>query len=428
MPAVVDAGSQPPAAPAEPSPKGAAAAPEPEPRPDEPEARPEQAEAQPEPDRDPEREAPQVEASAADAPVIPGQRYTSDVTDEELEKRWKEDPTSLGPLSIGFADAGRLVNSVRFPDGPLWVVADPARTYTTEEVVAYLKAAIETVNAVYPESEPLRVGHISRPDGGWLRPHISHQAGRDVDLSFYLTPFDPAKRKADRFDVARNWALLRALLVTGDVQFVLLDKKLIKRLWDYALSIGEDKDWLESLFHNGLQSMVFHARRHRDHFHVRYYSPRSQELGRRVQPLMPKGKPEFNFTVHRIKSGDTLGKLAHKYDTTIKAIQKANGMTNTFLRAGRTLTIPLGTACIDCPVPPEVVVPARKLPPSTPEILVPPATAEAAPAPTPTPTPTSPPAPGAAAVAESPPPGRPVGLEPEPERAAAPQAAGGVAQ
>ncbi|MGC4114208.1 MAG: penicillin-insensitive murein endopeptidase [Myxococcales bacterium] len=279
---------------------------------------------------------------------------------------------------MGFADAGRMVNAVRFPDGPLWVVADPAHTYTTEEVITYLKAAIERVNAVYPESEALRVGHISRPDGGWLRPHISHQAGRDVDLSFYLTPFDPAKRKADRFDVARNWALLRSLLVTGDVQFVLVDKKLIKRLWDYALSIGEDKEWLESLFHNGLSSMVFHARRHRDHFHVRYYSPRSQELGRRVQPLMPKGKPEFNFTVHRIRGGDTLGKLAHKYDTTIKAIQKANGMTNSFLRAGRTLAIPLGTACIDCPVPPEVIVPARRLPPSTPALLTPPAKVETA--------------------------------------------------
>ncbi|HEY3447728.1 MAG TPA: penicillin-insensitive murein endopeptidase [Myxococcales bacterium] len=388
------------------------------------------AKADQEPERDPEHEAPQAEATAADGEVVPGKRYTADLDDEALETRWKEDPASLGPLSIGFADAGRLVNSVRFPDGPLWVVADPAHTYTTEEVVAYLKAAIEEVNAVYPESEPLRVGHISRPDGGWLRPHISHQAGRDVDLSFYLTPFDPAKRKADRFDVARNWALLRALLVTGDVQFVLVDKKLIQRLWDYAKSIGEDADWLTSLFKNGMSSMVFHARRHRDHFHVRYYSPRSQELGRRVQPLMPKGKPEYNFTVHRIRSGDNLGKLAHKYDTTITAIKKANGTTSSFLRAGRTLTIPLGTACIDCPVPPEVVVPPRRLPPSTPALLTPPPRPETAAAP-PTPAETAP-VPAAAEAPPSPPPASAAvpepKLEPKPEKAAAPQPASGVRQ
>lgn len=319
-------------------------------------------------DADVEHEVPETETPTEEEP-IPGRRYTADLDEEALEKIWKEDPASLGPLSIGFADAGRLVNAVRFPEGPLWTLLDPERQYTTPEVIAYLTAAIEEVNAIYPDVQPLRVGHISRKDGGWLRPHISHQAGRDVDLCFYETP-EPTKR-GDRFDVARNWALLRSLIIRGDVQFVLLDKRLIKRLWDYALSIGEDKDWLESLFHSGMGSLVFHARRHRDHFHVRYFSPRAQELGRRIQPLLPKGKPEYNVVVHRVRSGENLGSIARKYDTTVSALKKANKLSSTLIRAGATLSVPTGTACVECPVPPEVVVPPRRLPPTTPEVLEP---------------------------------------------------------
>jgi len=59
-------------------------------------------------------------------------------------------------------------------------------------------------------------------------------------------------------------------------------------LYAYALSIGEDKGWLDSVFHAGANSLIKHARRHRDHFHVRFFNGRAQELGRRVQPFMAK--------------------------------------------------------------------------------------------------------------------------------------------
>jgi murein endopeptidase len=308
--------------------------------------------------------APDIEREAARAaaasPVAeastPDHRYSADIDDAELERRWKEDPASLGPISVGFADAGRLINGVQFPESERWIILDGPRSYATQDLIDGVVAAAEEVNALFPDTPRLQIGHISREDGGWLRPHLSHQAGRDIDLP-------------------RNWALFRSLIVLGDVEFVLVDRQIQKRLYDYALSIGEDKDWLDSLFHAGMKSVVFHARRHRDHFHVRYFSGRAQELGRRIQPLLPKGKPEYNLAIHRVKQGDTLGALARKYDTTLTSIRKLNHLTGNLIRAGATLQIPLGTACIDCPVPPEVIVPLRRVPPSTPAILTRPAEA-----------------------------------------------------
>ena len=89
-----------------------------------------------------------------------------------------------------------------------------------------------------------------------------------------------------------------------------MDKRIQARLYDYALAQGEDKAWLDKLFHAGPDSLVKHARRHRDHFHVRFFASRSQELGRRIQPLLAR-QPEQNVVIHRVVKGDTLGRPRH---------------------------------------------------------------------------------------------------------------------
>ncbi len=45
-------------------------------------------------------------------------------------------------------------------------------------------------------------------------------------------------------------------------------------------------------------------------------------------------------TVHTVKSGETLGKLATEFHTTVKAIQAANDLTNTRIIVGQKLKIP----------------------------------------------------------------------------------------
>lgn len=46
------------------------------------------------------------------------------------------------------------------------------------------------------------------------------------------------------------------------------------------------------------------------------------------------------MTTYTVKSGDTLGKLATEFHTTVKAIQSANGLADTKIKVGQALKIP----------------------------------------------------------------------------------------
>lgn len=295
-------------------------------------------------------------------------RYTSDLSDEQLQELWKGRPEGLGSISIGFVDEGRMVNAVKFPKGDNWVVVSPELAWGTEETVNFVIAAINKVREQYPEAPPLRVNQISGPEGGYLRPHKSHQNGRDADLGFYYPTVDPVRvREREKYiDVAKNWALLKALITLTDVQMILVDRRVQKVIYDYALESGEDKAWLDSIFKAGRNGIVQHARGHRDHFHVRFFNARAQELGRRVAPLLAQ-RPEQNLVMHRVRSGDTLGAIALRYNTTVALLKKANRMKNSFLRIAQVLRVPLRGPCTRCPIPPPVVVPERRLPPNSPD-------------------------------------------------------------
>jgi LysM repeat protein len=293
-----------------------------------------------------------------------GPLYTADISDEELARRWKQEIASLGSMAVGFVHSGRLVNAKRFPEGPDWIVVSPEVAWATEETVNYLAEAIREVRAKFPHAPPLRVNGISNKEGGYLRPHKSHQNGRDVDVGFYYPTAEPIRERAREkyINVPLNWAFIRALVTKTDVQMVLVDRRVRKVIYDHALQSGEDKAWLDSIFNDGPTGIVRHARRHRDHFHIRFHNPRAQELGRRVQPLLAL-QPEHNVITHRIRNGDTLGGIALRYGTTVSMIKKANRMRSNFLRAGQRLAVPLRGPCTHCPVPPPFVLPPRRLPP-----------------------------------------------------------------
>ncbi|HYO55285.1 penicillin-insensitive murein endopeptidase [Archangium sp.] len=306
------------------------------------------------------------EAQEANASVVPdGPLYTAELSDEQLTEMWKKEPGSLGSISVGFVESGRMVNSVRVPEGGEdWLVVSPELAWGTQETVEYLTRAIREVRAQYPKAPPLRVNQLSSREGGHLRPHKSHQNGRDVDLGFYYPTAEPVRaRERERYiDLELNWALIKALAMHTDVQMILVDKRVQKVLYDHALRKGENKEWLDSLFNAGARSLVKHAKRHRDHFHVRFFNPRAQELGRRIAPLLAL-QPDKNLMSHRVRSGDTLGGIALRYGSSIQGIQKANRMRGVFLRIGQVLAVPLRGPCTRCPIPPPVVVPPRRMPP-----------------------------------------------------------------
>jgi hypothetical protein len=257
-----------------------------------------------------EGDAPEEAESHIPQPLGPALLYTRELTDQDLAKRFRDDLPSLGSIAVGFADRGRVLNAVQMPRDPAWIVERPNLSFATRETVEALALAFRSVRREFPDSAPGRLSHVGARDGGYLRPHRSHQNGRDADIGFYyrndrIPPRGVSREKL--MDPARNWALLRALITETDVQVILVD--------------------------------------------------------RRIQPLLAM-RPDQNLVVHVVRQGNTLGQIASRYKTSVVAIRQVNRMKGkALLQLGQHLVIPLRGPCTQCPLPPPVAVPPRLQPP-----------------------------------------------------------------
>src|SRR5690348_1364107 len=75
-------------------------------------------------DGDDAEEAESESAQPGDA-TAPGIHYTADLSDSELQRRWTDDLASLGSISVGFADQGRLINGAYMGNDPAWLLERP---------------------------------------------------------------------------------------------------------------------------------------------------------------------------------------------------------------------------------------------------------------------------------------------------------------
>jgi len=158
-------------------------------------------------------------------------------------------------------------------------------------VHAVVTAAAE-VERQRPGGAPLMVGDLSRHTGGRIPRHHSHRSGRDVDLLFYAeTPAGepvtspgffkfgpdglaavPSERGGPtfvRFDVAREWLLIRALMTAphANVQWMFISSALEAMLTEYARARGEDPELIwhtETVMLQPVDSLP-----HDDHLHLR---------------------------------------------------------------------------------------------------------------------------------------------------------------
>ncbi len=211
--------------------------------------------------------------------------------------------------SIGHAWSGRLENGVTLRESPLIrYVGEYAGTGNhtgTWQLVQLLERAAERVQRRLPGAR-LSVGELSAPRGGHIAGHRSHQSGRDVDLSFYMTdargrPYDPfafAVFGADgagrgpnrmlRFDDDRNWELLAKLVTDGDarVQHVFVSNPIRQRL----LRTASRRRAPRSVIRRAEEVMVqpSHGHPHANHFHVRIYcNPHERPRCRDRAPFHP---------------------------------------------------------------------------------------------------------------------------------------------
>ena len=72
----------------------------------------------------------------------------------------------------------------------------------------------------------------------------------------------------------------------------------------------------------------------------RLFDPAANLLGRASMNIYRSGTDSETNVDYTVRSGDTLSKIALNYNTSVSAIQKANGMTTTRLNIGQKLKIP----------------------------------------------------------------------------------------
>ncbi len=292
------------------------------------------------------------------------------VSDAEIERRLVASPSSLGSMSIGKPNAGLLFNGVPMRDGDGWKVVAPGEAFGTEETIGYLETAIRAVDAEFPGSPPLYIGDISAKNGGYLSPHMSHQAGRDADVGFYYLDGSGWYRRAtaQNLDTTRTWALVRALIAHTDVEMILIDHSVQALLRAEAERAGEDPEWLDGVFRGkgAMPPIIRHAPGHATHLHVRFYAPIAQETGRRAYSALLRHQLIHvgpSYAVHVAKKGDTLVTLAKRYGTTVLAIRRANGLKSNVIQAKKSYRIPERGKAPPSLARGPIAIPPRRIPP-----------------------------------------------------------------
>ncbi len=304
---------------------------------------------------------------------LPRARAALSLSDEALAERIEsEHVQSLGSLSFGRPNNGQLLGGVRLQDNQFFEVVAPDFAWGTRETVGYLRKAVEKVHEKHPNTPPLHVGHLSKPEGGYLSPHKSHQSGRDVDLGFYYKDKRQWYRRgtAQTLDIPRTWSLVRALITETDVDMIIVDASIQRLLRAHARKIGEDREWLKQVFKGDAERpRIFrHIWGHTTHLHVRFFNPAAQTLAQRAYPHLLEAdvlEPVTVYTRYRARQGDTLGRLARRYGTSVRAIQSANGLGSTTIQARKVYKIPRRGG----PPPGKkehLEIPPRRLPPGPP--------------------------------------------------------------
>lgn len=228
--------------------------------------------------------------------VTPERHLLDALSPQEIDSLLLHAPERLGSATIGRPNRGRLFNGVRLEPSVGIRIVDAASSFGTRATVHAIQAAIAEVQRQFPGSPLLPVGDLSRKGGGYLRPHRSHQTGVDVDIGYYYQGsqgwYTPAN--AQNLDRARTWALLKAFVAHGNVEYIFMDRSIQALLREFAEKAQESPTLLEALFQtrNRPNTLVRHERRHVTHLHVRFVDPSAEAAGRRLSPRLRRlGRP-----------------------------------------------------------------------------------------------------------------------------------------
>lgn len=200
-------------------------------------------------------------------------------------------PAASGTICEGLPSSGVLHNGRPLePRSYLRVKRGSEKARWGHPVLLQLVSRGARVAALAVPGSVALVGDLSALQGGPLPGHVSHQAGRDADVAFFVSDahghpvdleafeaFDASGRSLSNplhfFDAYRNWLMLREWLteLRVVVSHVFVSAELRKLLLDYGRASPEFAR------HTALAAQVLRAHRtHTDHFHLRIACPSDQ--------------------------------------------------------------------------------------------------------------------------------------------------------
>ena len=201
------------------------------------------------------------------------------------------EPLPVGQtISVGTTDRGYLHDPVRLADrgdGYHRVRPGEGTQFGTPTLVGAIERAARQVAEAFPGGHPLRVGDLSMPRGGVHSRHRTHRTGRDADLLFFARDagglaghgdgwlrFDrlglaTLRDRVFRFDEARNWHLVRTLLMDDQarVKWLFCSNELKARLLRYAARYERSPQAVVRA--TWVLHQPTHGETHDDHFHLR---------------------------------------------------------------------------------------------------------------------------------------------------------------
>lgn len=212
-------------------------------------------------------------------------------------------PTSIqASEAIGYYSSGSLSNAVsidEYRDSKTLVklFRNRGQLYGVQELAEALDSLSHYMRSLFPTIEVLQIGDMAAKSGGKIPRHKSHQNGLDADIVYYRVNekaqsptktewgeyFVVSKKLVSNFHARRNWEAFKYLVNHFEVNRILVDGAVKRRMCSLAKSLGESTSHREVLRRLRIENTV-----HRTHYHLRLKCPQGSP-NCRAQSEPPNG-------------------------------------------------------------------------------------------------------------------------------------------
>ena len=251
----------------------------------------------------------------------------------------QEDPEFDARMSLSHnwrgSASGYLLNAKTLDDSPYWIKRR-FRGYGTPEMIAAIKEGVRALRVRFPKAPPLIIGDLSKRYCGHFPPHLSHQSGRDADIGYFILGHYSHRLKGltrvnrRTMDAPKTWTFISALIKTGLVEYIFIDYRLQRELYNYAKT---QKDWsvkeLKRIFSYPAWKgrMISHLAGHSDHMHIRFHAPLSEQVA--VDYMQTRGHKGFRpiKSYAYPKSGENLIQFSRRFRVSWRTLMSWNKLT-----------------------------------------------------------------------------------------------------